>query len=472
MNNLRTQAFLVFIISVILHQIATWKYGLAIFPDSINYVHAAKTLLAEGDLFQFTGEYFISWPPLYSTILAIFVIPFSDVAIPNFSILHSLLLGLTAILVFNLLSSSTSLERKHSVWITIPLSLSFWPISLLSFEIVSEVLFILLSVSAFYFAFKKENWNLALVFISLAFLQRYIGFIWWIYIVLIGLFHSKSKIQWILKSTLSVIPMAFWLFRNWIISSTLTGVRSEQFISHWDNLIGGLDIITKWISPHFIPFSIRIAFLVVSLVFILGYLLTQQRKSIGYHATLFSFIYLVTIWLISTSGASEALSYRLLAPMYPFFLISLWSSVFIFTTTTFSFKPIYIYLFFGLISVYQTIFLIRIIQDRYLIGAGGYARDEWKKSNTLSWYSSHRLEHYFVGSNASDAIYAQSGDVIAMSPFDDQKDALQDYNDKSGIVIWFNKTNRKTLIPLDTLKQLWDLKAIAQFDDGSIWQKD
>jgi hypothetical protein len=38
-------SFFLFLIGVLIHQLAVSKYGLAIFPDSVNYIHAGKSFL-------------------------------------------------------------------------------------------------------------------------------------------------------------------------------------------------------------------------------------------------------------------------------------------------------------------------------------------------------------------------------------------------------------------------------------------
>lgn len=457
--------FLVLVISFVVHFFATAKYGLAIFPDSINYVHSAKTLLNQGGMFQFTGEYFVSWPPLYSIFIAIFVIPFSDSAIPNMSFIHGFIYAFSCGIMFKILSDDKNSTRSNIF--AFLLSLTIWPIASLSFEIVSENLFILLSLSAFYFAFKKDNFTLALVFISLAILQRYIGFVWFFAIVLIGFIKSEQKQKWIFKSVIAFLPLVFWIGRNYYFTQTFTGVRSDSFISLYDNLILGIDVISKWIFPHFLPIVIRLTLILLIFLLILFQLKSKPKNALFLASFGFFLIYFLSIWIISTSGASEALSFRLLAPAVPFFMISLWFGLDVFQAKFSYAKPLVLAFIIG----FQSIFLLRLVIDKYKFGTGGFSHDDWKNSQILAWYQSSGRSFNYFGSNASDAVYARTGDVIPISPFRYQSEIADSLVNKGSYLIWFNRTNRRTLIPLDSLVNRFNLVKTEDFNDGSVWKK-
>lgn len=457
--------FLVLLISFVIHFIATAKYGLAIFPDSINYVHAAKTLLNQGGFFQFTGEYFVSWPPLYPIFIAIFVIPFSDSAIPNMSLIHGLIYAFSCGILFKILSNDK--EKTSINLLAFLLSISMWPIAHLSFEIVSENLFILLSLLVFYFAFKKQNFTLALVFISLAMLQRYIGVIWWFSFVFIGFIQSESKLKWTLKSFISLIPLSLWIGRNYFFTNTLTGDRSDSTVGLFENLILGIDVISKWIFPHFLPFPIRSILILIVFILILFYLKSKPKNTLFLASLGFFLVYSISVWFISTSGASEVLSFRLLAPAYPFFLISLWFSLDVFKLKLRFVKPLILIFIFA----FQSIFLARLVIDKYSFGAGGFSHDTWKNSETLAWYQTEGRGLDYFGSNASDAVYSRTGDVIPFSPFKYQTQISDSLVNKGSYLIWFDLTNRKTLISLDSLVTRFHLIKSNSFDDGSVWKK-
>lgn len=444
--------------------ISVWKSGPALFPDSVNYLHAARTLLESGSFLQFTGEPFVSWPPLYSILIASVSRLFFISYVSSAFVINVISGILTSVLLFETLTHHLK-NSPFKIILAVLLALSIWPAYQLTSEIVSEPLFICLTLASFYALAIKNNWKWALLFATLAFLQRYIGVVGWISLIFWGLFHHPKKKTRALLSFVSSIPMGLWLIRNLQVSKTLTGVRSEPFIGLFENLFFGIDIVTKWFFPHSFPIGLRLTLFV--LILILASILSIRVKNAKAPkiALSFSAIYFISIWLISTSGASEALSFRLLSPLYPFLLISLFYGLFLVDNRFTSFISV----LFCMIGIYQIVFLSRLISDKNKNGSGGFARLEWTSSETMNWVNTLTEQPKHLVSNAADAIYARTEQRVALSPFWYERDKIDVILPHGSTLVWFNQMNRKTAISLDSLKKFNHLVPLHTFSDGSVW---
>ncbi|HEX5942577.1 MAG TPA: hypothetical protein VFY66_09880, partial [Anaerolineales bacterium] len=57
-------------IAIVLGGIATSRYGAGVSSDSTKYLSVAQNLLAGNGLYDHRGLPLLSWPPLYSILLA------------------------------------------------------------------------------------------------------------------------------------------------------------------------------------------------------------------------------------------------------------------------------------------------------------------------------------------------------------------------------------------------------------------
>src|SRR5574341_2011038 len=74
-SSLQKNAFWIFlsvlaVVAMILGGVATSKYGAGVAADSVKYLAVAQSLLAGKGLRDHLGRHLLSWPPIYSMILA------------------------------------------------------------------------------------------------------------------------------------------------------------------------------------------------------------------------------------------------------------------------------------------------------------------------------------------------------------------------------------------------------------------
>lgn len=450
--------------------LASWRYGAALFPDSVNYLHAARSLAESGKLLQFTGEMYVSWPPLYAFTISLFS-GFGLISYQLAAVIINIISGaLTLVCVFRLMSKEV--QTQTDLWLTFFLTMGMWPVLDLSSEIVSEPLFIALISAGFYAVADRHWFILGLIGFSLAMLQRYIGFIWWLYVVVWGFFELPKKNHWSLISAISIFPLGFWLLRNLAETNTLTGVRNGDFIPVFETLFQGFDIVSKWLFPHVLPTWLRISFIVMGLLFLMGYLVTHYKNRVGVHASLLALLYFVSITLTSSFGASEPMSFRLLAPLYPLFLVSFWRSLHRFFSHIMPNFKLAFTLIIVVVAAYQLLFLSRLTYDKWQRGAGGFSREEWVQSDGIKFVQKHAHKQIQWISNAADGIYARSELYARMSPFQNEFAQLDSLIPKGSTLIWFRSMNRKTLIPLDSLVHRLNLTHDTTLSDAEIWIRD
>ena len=482
-------SLILFLIGVCIHQLAVSKYGLAIFPDSVNYIHAGKSFLAQFEFLQFTGEHFVSWPPLYPIQLSLLSL-FDDYFFALSSLYHAVIFGLTLVSLLKIIQfeiPKTQLTRLNSSVLFLFL-IGAWPVMQLSLEFVSETGFIFLALLGFHFGIQKKRIYLGLFFFSLLMLQRYIGFIWWASFSLIMLNSTSNKRKWALLVFISSFPFLAWIFRNYQLTDTLSGKRGESFISLSENLLLGLDVISKWLLPHFLPFGIRISVILILItIFILFKINTQKLiffKKISFlnrsrtsdstitTSILFLGIYFLSLWLISTAGKSEALSFRMLAPMYPFLLIILLRSYFLNSKISVNTIRTIYFVFLLTISIWQGVFSIRYINSKMEFGAGGFNTTEWRESDFYNWYRETGNQIPITASNAPDAFYALFLKKIKSTPFQNEEIKLNEFKGLTGnsVIVWINLMHRKTLIQEDSLIKYLNLKVNLKRSSFTVYQ--
>ena len=226
-----TAAAAVLGVALVLAREAT--YGVMLTHDSINYVVAARNLLAGEGLTLYNGRVYVVQPPLYPLLLAAASLGILDpyhVAGP----VNAAVFGLTTFVVGQYLR--TRLESRFLVvWASLAVALSV-PMADLSSWALSGPAFILLATLAlirtdgFLTGGKTRSLVLAAVFAALACQTRYIGAA---VAVMVGLLLLSQRGAPLLRragrtvvfSLVAAAPMGLWLLRNYLLTGTVAGDR-------------------------------------------------------------------------------------------------------------------------------------------------------------------------------------------------------------------------------------------------------
>ncbi|UCG43121.1 MAG: hypothetical protein JSU73_00460, partial [candidate division WOR-3 bacterium] len=320
--------------AVVLVFFNTSRYGIGLTPDSANYVSAARSLLAGRGFLCFDGMPFASWPPLFPAILALPGMGGMDLFV-GARILNAVAFGAIAFLSVRLFR--TALRSGFLVIVGAVFVVSSSALQSVSSMLLSEAVFCLLAVlfiaatAKLLEARTEKLLALCCVLAALLCLQRYVG----LAIVFAG---ALSLLAWLRGSSISrrmvragtlvgaaVLPLAVWMTRNYLVTSTVTGERSPAAQTVLQKLVMALVIIGDWFYPRvtagWLAWSL-FGFFAVALVGLVAAALLRARRGPLSSAMAVRVSAVVLVVLVLTLAAASSIvafdevSPRLLAPVY------------------------------------------------------------------------------------------------------------------------------------------------------------
>ncbi len=499
------------------------KYGPGFTHDSAAYMYAAQSLLY-GEGFQYFGYVspYIQWPPLFPAMLAI-----AGAAGLN---------SLTAALIINSLSYalmvffagkwlfSRSSCRTIAACGTILLVLSV-PLLQVSKFLWTEITFILFFF-LFFIQFERfilegqySSLTSAAVFSALACLDRYAG------VVIIGtagiilLLSGGSLIKRIKNAAfygiISSLPIGIWVIRNYIVSSTLLGVRTPSPYTLRQNVERTLKALYTWIQPEnylaisapaimifimkafaiLLPVIVAALFICLSVKRLVSNRTPQTKGHYMLHDSFFvekealfpiiffiffSAVYLIYLVASATAIAFEPINSRYIVPVYiPAALAVLAAADYLYEHLNINGgKKQFVYATYIIAVcylIYPFLNTVSAVSYSYRNGAGGYAVEQWHKDTDFVEYMKDGQASYY--SNYADAVYYSSGIRTfslpkkvgpAMYGIEGFKHAVA--NDKVSYLIWFNKGISSSYYNPDELAGRFSLKIVGNFKNGSVFK--
>lgn len=509
--------YILTLLGVLLVMVGTSKYGPGVTHDSVAYIYSARSVL-DGRGYEYFGypSPFIQWGPLFSTVL---------VAVEGLGLDVYQAARVINAVIFGLIVLFTCLwlgERvKHKVFavlggMTVVVS---WPLVWASRFIWSEPFFILFLL-LFLWTFQEYLWKDSVkwlawagVFASLASLTRYIG----VTIVLMGglflLFQKKkfaSKVYNIFVfGAIASLPTLIWVVRNYILSSTLVGMRTPSLVSFGHNVKLVLKAVTQWMFPFgyqhgslstALLLLLKVAsagafvLLVVGVVAALwrGISLKRNQKESGMLAWMkwnssslllpaaFAIIYTVYLMVSATRIHFEAIGDRymlpILIPMIMFAFLMIDGAVQALC------DKLNIKTVIAGFSVLLCAFLVyptvrTALSTKYCLdyGAGGYMTTAWK-DNSLIKELQENPPGAAIFSNMPDALYTLVGLDAKYTP---KKSGLDMYGleqfrkaiteNGASCLVWFDKVINSSIYNADELKALFDMREVKRVEDGAIY---
>lgn len=499
------------------------KYGPGVTHDSAAYMYAAQSLL-DGEGFQYFGydSPYIQWPPLLPVMLAIF-----GAAGLN-SLAAAMLINSIAYALIVLFSGRWLFTRSDCRAIaacgTVLIVVSV-PLLQVSKYLWTESTFILFFI-LFYIKFERfmqdgryASLADAAVYSALACLDRYAG------VMIIGtaglfLLFSGGSFKKRIKNAafygiISSLPLGIWIIRNYIVSSTLLGVRIPSPYTLRQNIERTFNAISTWVQPDNylkanVPASmihIMRVFSVSLPLFIAAIFICRSVKDIisgcmhkgsciplsrsSYKSvkqdqfpivffTTFSVLYLAYLIACATKVAFEPINSRYVVPIYvPIILTVLTAADQLYRHIRERggkmsvFNIIYVFIAVCYL-IYPLLNTASAVLYNYRNGAGGYAADRWYKNADFVKYVKDKEASYY--SNYPDAVYYLTG-VRAFSPpkkagppmygIESFKHAV--VSNRISYVIWFGKDTSSALYDLDELAEMFELKKIGDFRNGSVF---
>lgn len=495
---------------------ATSPHGIAVSPDSVGYISAARNLAAGRGLTTFDGAPLTLHPPLYPALLGAFKLLTGVDPLPGSRLLNSVLFGLTVYLsglyfARHIVRSVLVLLGVCSVF----LSPSLFQVAAFAW---SEPLFILLSLlflpalEAYLEGRSKAALLVLAAVVGLACLTRYIG----VALALAGglavLLQPGSlararAVHAALFGAVALAPPGAWMLRNLLLTESLAGDRLPSHVPLHENLYLALIGCLDWLVPVSIlagTTSDGRALLLLGAAG--GYVLARvaspqalwrwaqaEAPRIG-PSLLFVGVYLGSLTVSSSLASFEPIGYRYLSPIYlPAVLIALsildrmtrgegqctWKlpgTAARASGTAVAGVALALWLVYPAAGT-----AFRALRQ---MGPGvGYSQVGWRNSETMRYVESRLLTapgDVRIYSNAPDAIYHHLNAVVARSPAVEGEfrgparepvGAIAPRWPESPMayLVWFDRSERPYLYQVAELGQIAVLTQLARLQDGTVY---
>lgn len=475
--------------------VGTSKYGAGLSPDSVNYIAAARGLLAGRGYVCCDGKPFVSWPPLFPSVLAIAGVVFRDPLV-GARFVNATSLGLLVLLFGSELSR---LLRSRSLALagTLVVVLSV-PLLTMAVMAWSEMLFLLLVttfLSLMWRYLERQTDGLFIMLVAtaaLCALQRYIGAVTIaVGAVLILTWNSGLSPRARLgRAVLFVVaaagPILIWLLHNMTATSTLTGFTGAV-PPNGSTLGSNLSLVAQGLSNWFIvraPAPPVKTLSVVMVVLLVGaatvFPLVRLTSHVGSRRAavaswaVFLVAYLIALVAASTASTLDRISDRFLSPVYALVILLVLAEL---EDAAISVGRLLSGRHVGLVLVAATLVVwlwaplkavIRAEQGWVANGAGGYNTTPWHNSPMIAWLREHHLEEALC-SNAPDAVYILAGRETQMSPRNlvELDRIRQGVGDK--YMAWFDGVNRPYLMEPHKIARYAKLRIVREFPDGFLY---
>ncbi len=499
-------------------------YGPGLTHDSTAYIFAAKSLL-EGKGFQYFGypSPFVQWPPLYPILLAaagLLGIGPLQASVAINAAAHGLIIIITGYWLYSRVKN-----KLYAIFGTLLLVFSL-PLIQVSKYLWTETLFILFFI-LFYIYFEKfiqthrQSYLVAAgIYAALTCVDRYAGVTIVLAAALFLLFQKKAFFKRIgdifLFGVISCLPFAVWVARNYLVSSTLLGVRLPSTYGLKLNIKRSILSVYTWITPGtifggiipsklalvlmafavVIPVIIVIIFIVVFLYHLLekadsGKKTAQpdrpsQEGAItdGNYPVLFmgaySLIYMAYLLASATKVLFEPINSRYLIPVYlPVLIILVFALDYLigkFKVPVHSLLQKGIIILLALFLIYPAVNTVTAVSGYSANGAGGYSTKALRENKLIDYVRQHPQDCTYYSNNA-DMVSALSGvrtyyppkkegpDMYGLEQF---KNAVE--HDQDSIIVWFKGTVSSQVYGLDDIKKLYSLETIGEYESGTVYR--
>jgi hypothetical protein len=482
-------AFIAAIVGFTIILCVTYNYGVGISPDSIAYIGAARKLVTVHKLHNFNGSPFVDFPAFFPMFLAsiMFITKQDVVQIAPF--VNATLFG-SIMLLSGLILNRFALPSRWIKSLLLLLIVTSFPILRIYYMLWSETLFILLTLIFFITLYKYFSSHayrhlviVALV-AALSCVTRYAG------ITLIGtgcfllVFDPQLRIgrkiaHLILFGLVASTLFVANLFRNFLVTGTVTGEREKSITPLNDNIYYYGRVLIDWFSP--LSYNYKLAFLIAIISFIVLVIsfisnLFKAERFYSYEniAVAFSLVYGGFIIVSSTLSRYDKIDNRLLSPMFIPLLFSLAAMITAFVKRS---NAKAAKLIIGVSMLVALLFEANQLQAfPMLYKMWGYTDAGWRSSSIVKFIKENKQifkSGYAVYSNGSSAFYFYTGIKADQVP---NKNSLHEiksfYKEENIYVVWFNRDETDEDLELYKIEANKCLTLIKKLDDGIIYVYD
>ena len=493
--------------AIFLCEIATSKYGAGVSSDSTKYLSVAQNLLTGNGLYDHRGLPLLSWPPLYSIVLAgLSQLTGLDVFIAGWHF-NVFLLGLNiflgGVILFRVFQDRLLYAYLGTLFVFLSLS------SLrMHATISSDPLYLTLTLG-FLIALddyiRKRSYRAYLwmvIFSVLAPLLRYVGLAIPVTAGLVILIENRRAPRiWLrdglILGLLSLLPIGWWLIvHNVMTYGSLWGLASQP-VDVGENISLAFTKMLHWFVPYLtilMPILIRPWILLGTLVLLLFWM-NRKRPEYGrvwfqaliapqvYPVIAYAIVYFMALALtVVTQDHRDLFSDR----YYVILLVP--AIILIFLTFDRLVLP---HLGMSLRQAQTALILLFVVWSVYPISSTGEyllkAREQGEPSGANMFNSRAYREMPMVAqmlrisaeqpratfySNYVDAVWFYMRRPVSLLPFVTE-DPLTAYagwpHDKPGYIIWFEPNEYKHYLAPRKIAQFADVKLVYEGKGGQIY---
>jgi hypothetical protein len=484
-------SFIAAVIGYLVIQLWARHSGIGVSPDSVVYMSTAANIRHHGAIHDFTGTPMMDFPAGYPVFLSGVMLVTGLEPMQFATVLNGLLFGTLIFLSGWMMERFSHHNRVYKIILLSIIILS--PCLLEVYSMVwSETLFLLLSLlfirvaRRYHLTHSIEAMALLGVIAAVACVTRYAG----VSLVLLGGFlmitdrgttWGKKVVHIILFGLISISLAALNVYRNHLVTGTLTGYREKAVASLGKNLEYFGSVFCDWLpffdDPYKYPALVGVVCLLVCLAAYL-YRLIRQHDEYSYDqiATSYFLVYAFFLLIIASVSRFQHLDSRLLSPL---FIPWLWGS-----------------------SSWIPSVMARVEQRKRrwlaglaLVGAAcmeygqwdlykfnwngiqyagipGYTEDSWTKSPTMDFVKKNQeaMLSVPVYSNAYEGIWFFTGLVVDLIPHKDLPWDIKDLMKEDHFyVVWFDDALNTDLLTIETISQSKHLEKEYHFNDGAVY---
>jgi hypothetical protein len=496
------------IIAMILCAIATAKYGAGVSSDSTKYLSVAQNLLAGNGLYDHKGTPLLSWPPLYSMILAgLSLLTGLDVFVAGWY-LNVFLLGLNIFLSGVIFSRVFSERPLYAYLASLFVFLSITALRIHA-NISSDPFYLTLTLG-FLIAVedyvKKRSYSAfawMVLFSVLAPLQRYVGLAITVTAEIVILIENRKSIRTLLRDGFilglaSVLPIAWWLIvHNIMTYGSLWGL-STQIVDAGMNTSLALTKMLHWFVPYLaflMPVLTRPLIPLGALSVLLLWINRRNREGgrawvraftapSVYPSMVYAVVYFIAVALtIVTNDHRDLFSDRyyviLLVPTAIFILITFDNLVYPHLRLSQRRVGYALVFIFALWSIYPLYSLREYLMKASLEGEpsganmfNGRTYHEMTVVAEMLRIREEQPQEIFY-SNYVDAVWFFTRKPVSLLPFVTDSDPAEAYagwpHDKPGYIVWFEPNEYKHYLAPKEIAKFAKLELIYQGQGGKIY---
>jgi hypothetical protein len=496
------------VIAMILCGIATAKYGAGVSSDSTKYLSVAQNLVAGNGLYDHKGAPLLSWPPLYSMILAgLSLLTGLDVFVAGWYF-NVFLLGLniflSGVIFYRVFSERPLYAYLASIFVFLSIS------ALRIHANISSDPFYLTLTLGFLIAvddyIKKRSYRAfawMVLFSVLAPLQRYIGLAITVTAEIVILMENRKSIRTLLRDGFilgfaSVLPIAWWLIvHNIMTYGSLWGL-STQIVDPGRNTSLALTKMLHWFVPYvafLMPFLTRPMIPLGTMALLLVLINCKNKEGARawvraltvpsvYPTMVYAIVYFIAVALtIVTDDHRDLFSDRyyviLLVPTAILILVTF--DKLVLPHLRFSAQQVgyALVLIFALWSIYPLYsfgeYLIKASVLGEPSGANMFNGRTYHEMTVVAEMLRIREEQpqEIFYSNYVDAVWFFTRKPVSLLPFVTETDPAEVYagwpHDKPGYIVWFEPNEYKHYLAPKDIEKFAQLQLIYQGTGGKIY---